>query len=96
MWYSQLNPQCKELWNGWSLNTEKKDAFSNKPRLGGLDVLTARYLETGDPKYAEAVKTALPAARSMTLTQHVLGGLRSWCYAVWVFETPAGAAVGGK
>lgn len=96
LWYSQLNPQCKELWKAWALNPEKKDSFSNQPRLGGLDVLTALYVETGDAKYAEAVKKALPAKREMTLTQHVLAGLRAWCYTGWALDAPAPAAAQGK
>jgi hypothetical protein len=88
MWYSQVNPQCKELWKAWSLNPEKKDAFSNQPRLGGADVLTALYLETGDPKYAAAARKSLPEARPVAMTQHVLASLRAWCYAGWAVEKP--------
>jgi hypothetical protein len=90
LWYSQVNPQCKELWKAWSLNPEKKDKFSNQPRFAGVDVRTALFLETGDPKYAEAVKKAIPAVRPVELTQHVLASLRAWCYAGWAVgaETP--------
>jgi hypothetical protein len=88
MWYSQLNPQCKELWKDWSLNPKKTGRFAAQPRFAGADVLAALYLETGDPKYAEAVRKAVPAARPVNLTQHVLAGLRAWCY--------AGGALDGK
>jgi hypothetical protein len=74
MWYSQINPQCKELWKQWSLNPDKKDRFV------GMDVLSALYLETGDPKYGQAVIKGVPAKRPEDLTQHVFVGLRSWCY----------------
>jgi hypothetical protein len=88
LWYSQLNPQCKELWKDWSLNPEKTGRFAAQPRFGGADVLAALYLETGDPKYAEAVRKAVPVARPMKLTQHVLAELRSWCYAGWAVTAP--------
>jgi hypothetical protein len=83
LWYSQLNPQCKELWKAWSLNPQKKDVYSNHPRLGGVDALAALYLETGETKYAEAVEKAVPGARpaAVGLTQSALAGLRAWCYA---------------
>ena len=88
MWYSQLNPQCKELWKAWTLNPEKKDRFT------GPDVLTALYLETGDLKYARAAAKAVPAKRPETITQYVMAGLRSWCYAgeSVAAEQTAGAA----
>lgn len=76
MWYSQINPQCKDLWKAWALNPEKKDRFM------GVDVLSALYLETGDAKYAQAVMKAVPDRMpSVTLTQHILASLRAWCYA---------------
>lgn len=91
LWYSQLNPQCKELWKAWTLNPEKKGRFT------GVDVLTALYLETGDPRYAEAAARqhpqGVPDYRKNNLgTQHLLAGLRALCYAV----PPVAAGEGGR
>lgn len=79
MWYSQINPQCKTLWKEWTLNPDKKDRFN------GVDVLTALYLDTGDPKYAQAASKRVPKNftdyRTANVgTQHLLSELRALCY----------------
>jgi hypothetical protein len=77
LWYSQLNPQCKELWKAWTLDPEKKDRFT------GVDVLTALYLETGEARYGAAAARGLPRKAAMALgsTQAELAAVRAWCYA---------------
>lgn len=74
MWYSQINPQCMEIWKEWSLNPEKKGRFN------GMDILTKLYQITGDRKYADAAIKQLPTKRMDSITQHVLANLRALCY----------------
>jgi hypothetical protein len=96
LYYSQINPQCEEIWKQWTL--KKPGAFM------GLDVLSALYLKTADPKYAIAVAIGIekspellpsfPGSRQSemsktdpmlwgigTITQHILVQLRELCYA---------------
>jgi hypothetical protein len=76
MWYSQINPQCKELVKAWALDQgERKDRFT------GADILTGLYLETGEARYAEAAAKLVPKTRPMEITQYVLAKMRAACYA---------------
>jgi hypothetical protein len=40
MWYSQINPQCAQVWRDWSVNTQKPGRF-NEP-----DALAAQHATT--------------------------------------------------
>jgi len=89
MYYSQINPEAKEIWKEWALNLPH--------RFEGMDVMSALYLDTKDPKYAKAVADTFrawgkdkrqEAAKTDPLrwqigayTQHVLTALRQMLYA---------------
>lgn len=90
LYYSQLNDECKKLWNEWS--NDKTDRFD------GLDVLAAQYTRTGDIKYAQAAlkkfreyqhgNQSYDPQRTDPLrwgigmtTQFILVNLRELCYA---------------
>jgi hypothetical protein len=75
MWYSQINPQCLELWKSWALDPKTPDRFV------GVDSLTMLYQITKDQKYAQAAMKKLPTRRQEGITQHVLATLRALCYA---------------
>jgi hypothetical protein len=89
LYYSQLNEDCKRLWNEWS---------TSKDRFQGLDVLAAQYRRTGDIKYAQmalehfrgyqkqgqeydAERTDPTRWGIASHTQHILVHIREMCYA---------------
>lgn len=95
MYYSQVNPECKKLWLE-ETGKQKKGLQSPLTKFGGMDALSALYLETKDPKHAKAVaegfrKWIAEAGKKATddplrlqiapNTQHVLAALRQMCYA---------------
>lgn len=99
LYYSQLNDECRKLWEEWTAGKEK--------RFQGLDVLAALYQRTGDRKYADAAlqlfKTYQKQAREYdferedplrwsiaTHTQHVLVHVREMCYASAVLAAAQG------
>jgi len=89
MYYSQINPECKTIWVDWALHL--------LDRFAGMYSLSALYLETKDPKYAEAVSRAFQQSYPVksqeavktdplrwqigAATQHILMNLRQMCYA---------------
>lgn len=101
LYYSQLNPECKKIWKAWALRLPR--------RFIGMDALSALYLETKNPNYADAVARAFKASYPVKsheavktdplrwhigdYTQHILNDIREMCYAGSTLEA-AGARSG--
>lgn len=83
MWYSQINPQCKDLWLEWAADPKKKN------RLNEADILMYQYLQTGDISAAKEAWASVPQSMPYEITQHVLKNLRTWCYIHPLPDQPA-------